>query len=169
MNLVLWYPSGESFDLIGFADAVYAGYLLEQKSTSGMANFLGPCLVSWATRKQNSVALSTAEAEYVAAASCCAQLLWIKRQLEDFGIKTDCIPIMCDKISAINMANNPVQHKRTKHIDIRHHFLRDNVEKGFIIMKFCATEDQIADIFTKALVREPFLKNRLSLGLVFHN
>ena len=81
VNLVLWYPSRDSFDLIGFADAVYAGYLLDQKSTSGMANFLGPCLVSWATRKQNSVALSIAEAEYVVAASCCAQLLWINQQL----------------------------------------------------------------------------------------
>ena len=169
VNLVLWYPSGDSFDLIGFADADYVGYLVDRKSTSGMANFLGPCLVSWATRKQNSVALSTAEAKYVAAASCCAQLFWIKQQLEDFGIKTGCIPIMCDNTSAINMAKNLVQHKRTKHIDIRHHFLRDNVEKGFIIMKFCATEDQIVDIFTKALGREPFLKNLLSLGLVFHN
>lgn len=119
--------------------------------------------------KQNSVALSTTEAEYVAVASCCAQFLWIKQQLEDFGIKTSCIPIMCDKTSAINMTNNPVPHNRTKHIDIRHHFLRENVEKGFIIMKFCATEDQIADIFTKALGREPFLINRLSLGLVFQN
>ena len=72
VNLVLWYPSGDSFDLIGFADADYAGYLVVRKSTSGMDNFLGPCLVSWATRKQNSVALSIAEAEYVAAASCCA-------------------------------------------------------------------------------------------------
>ena len=134
-----------------------------------MANFLGPCIVSWATRKQYSVALSTAEAKYVAVASCCAQLLWIKQQLEDFGIKTGYIPIMCDNTSAINMAKNPVQHKCTKHIDIRHHFLRDNVEKGFIIMKFCATEDQIADIFTKALGREPFLKNRLSLILVFQS
>ena len=134
-----------------------------------MANFLGPCLVSWATRKQNSVALSTAGAKYVAAASCCSQLFWIKQQLEDIGIKTGCIPIMCDNTSAINMAKNPVQHKRTKYIDIRHHFLRDNVEKGFIIMKFCATEDQIVDIFTKALGREPFLKNRLSFGLVFQN
>ena len=124
---MLWYPSGDSFDLIGFADADYAGYLVDRKSTSGMANFLGPCLVSWATRKQNSVALSTAEAKYVAAASCCAQLFWIKQQLEDFGIKTGCIPIMCDNISVVSMEKNPVQHKRTKHIDVRHHFLRDNV------------------------------------------
>lgn len=78
MNLVLWYPTGDSFDLKGFADADYAGHMVDRKSTSEMAHFLGPCLISWATRKQNSVTLSTAEAEYVAAASCCAQLLWIK-------------------------------------------------------------------------------------------
>ena len=79
MNLVLWYPTGDSFELKGFADADYAVHMVYRKSTSGMAHFLGPCLISWATRKQNSVALSTAEAEYVAAASCCAQLLWIKQ------------------------------------------------------------------------------------------
>ena len=106
-----------------------------------MANFLGPCLVSWTTRKQNSVALSTTEAEYIAVASCCAQLLWIKQQLKDFVIKTGCIPIMCDNTSAINMAKNPVQHKRTKHIDIRHHFLRDNVEKGNIVLTYCPTQE----------------------------
>ncbi|XP_019236118.1 PREDICTED: uncharacterized protein LOC109216423 [Nicotiana attenuata] len=77
-DLVLYYPSGDNFNLIGYADADYAGYLVDRKSTSGMALFLGSCLISWGTRKQNSVALSTIEAEYVAAASCYAQLLWIK-------------------------------------------------------------------------------------------
>ncbi|XP_070008214.1 secreted RxLR effector protein 161-like [Nicotiana sylvestris] len=77
-DLVLYYPSGDSFNLIRYADADYAGYLVDRKNTSGMAHFLGSCLISWETRKQNSVSLSTAEAEYVAAASCCAQLLWIK-------------------------------------------------------------------------------------------
>ncbi|XP_070013122.1 uncharacterized protein [Nicotiana sylvestris] len=108
------------------------------------------------TRKQNSVALSTAEAEYVAAASCFAQLLWIKQQLEDFGVLTESVPLLCDNTSALNMAKNPVQQKRTKHIDVRHHFLRDNVEKGLICMKFCSIENQITDIFTKALSREHF-------------
>ncbi|XP_075074546.1 secreted RxLR effector protein 161-like [Nicotiana tabacum] len=78
-DLVLYYPSGDSFNLIGYADADYAGYLMDRKSTSGMAHFLGSCLIYWWTRKQNSVALSTVEAEYVATASCCAQLLWIKQ------------------------------------------------------------------------------------------
>ena len=131
-----------------------------------MAHFLGSCLISWGSKKQNSVALSTAEAEYVAAASCCAQLLWIKQQLSDFGLKIEQVPIFCDNTSAINIAKNLVQHKRTKHINIRHHFLRENVEKGLISMNFCTTEEQIADIFTKALAREHFEGNRLELGMM---
>ena len=134
-----------------------------------MTHFLGSCLISWGSKQQNSVALSTAEAEYVAAASCCAQLLWIKQQLSDFGLKIEQVPIFCDNTSAINIAKNPVQHKRTKHIDIRHHFLRDNVEKGSISMNFCTTEEQIADIFTKALAREHFERNGLELGMMKTN
>lgn len=110
------------------------------------------------------MALSTAKVGYVVAASCCAQLLWIKQQLSDFGIGSGCIPIFCDNTSAINMAKNPVQHKRTKHIDVRHHFLRAYVEKGLIKMMHCGTNDQIADIFTKALGRETYEKNKLALG-----
>lgn len=168
-DLVLYYPSGDNFNLVGFADADYAGYLVDKNSTSGMAHFLGSCLISWGTRKQNSVALSIAEAEYVAATSCCAQLLWIKQQLEDFGVYTDCVPLLCDNTSALNMTKNPVQHKRTKHIDVRHHFLRDNVEKGLICMKLCSTEDQIADIFTKALSKKHFERNKMALGLIKPN
>ena len=110
--------------------------------------------------------MSTVEAGYVAAASCYAQLLWIKQQLNDFCIDTGCIPIYCDNTSAINISRNPCQHKRTKHIDIRRHFLRDNVEKGLISMNFCSTENQIADIFTKALSGELFERKRLELGLI---
>ena len=128
-----------------------------------MTHFLGPCLVCWATKKQHSIAMSTAEAEYLAAASCCAQLLWIRQQLKDFCIDTGCIPIYCDKTSVINIAKNPCQYKMTKHIDIHHHSLRDNVKKGLINMNFCATNKQTADIFTKALSRDQFERNRLEL------
>ncbi|XP_070029586.1 secreted RxLR effector protein 161-like [Nicotiana sylvestris] len=124
-DLVLYYPSRDNFDLIGYANADYADYLVDRKSTSGMTHFLGSCLISWGTRKQNSVALSTAEAEYVAPASCFAQLLWIKQQLEDFGVFFDCVPLLCDNTNALNMVKNPIQHKRTKNINVRHHFLRD--------------------------------------------
>ena len=85
-NLGLWYPRNNSFDLIGFSDADYAGSKIDRKSTSGTCQFLGPCLVSWSSRKQNSVAISTTEAEYVAAGSCCAQILWMRQTLKDFGV-----------------------------------------------------------------------------------
>jgi len=149
LDLARWYPKGCNFDLVEYADADYAGFLVDRKSTSGIAHFLGPCLVSWTTKKQYSVAMSTAEAEYVAAISCCAQLLWIKKQLKDFCIDMGCIPIYGDNTSAINISKNPCQHKRTKYIDIRHHFLRDTVEKGLISMNFYSTENQIADLFAQ--------------------
>ncbi|XP_070003118.1 secreted RxLR effector protein 161-like [Nicotiana sylvestris] len=165
-DLCLWYPKGSNFNLLGYVDADYAGFLVNRKSTSGMAHFLGSCLVSWATKKQNSVALSIAEAEYVDAALCCAQLLWIKQQLMDFEIDICCTPIFCDNTSAISMTKNPVHHKKTKHIDVRHHFLRDNYEKDLITIEFCATNKQIVDIFTNALSRENFERNRLELGMI---
>ena len=112
------------------------------------------------------MALSTAEAEYVAAASCCSQVLWIKYQLEDYGTFLNTIPILCDNTSAISIAKNPVHHSRTKHIHIRHHFLRDNVELGLIRVDHVRTEDQVTDIFTKALDRRPYEYLRLLLGMI---
>ena len=165
-NLCLWYPRFSTFSLVGYTDADYAGYLVDRKSTSGMAQFIGPCLVSWGSRKQNSIALSTTEAEYIAAAACCSQLLWLKQQLKDFGVELGTLEIKCDNTSAINVSKNPVHHSRTKHIDIRHHFLRDHVEKGNIELTHCRTEDQIADIFTKGLSRLPYLNLRMLLGMI---
>ncbi|XP_042983356.1 uncharacterized protein LOC122312767, partial [Carya illinoinensis] len=149
INLGLWYPKHTSFDLISYTDADYAGCKIDRKSTSGACHFLGHALVSWFSKKQNSVALSTAEAEYVAAGSCCAQALYMKQQLEDFKLMYNHIPIKCDNTSAINLSKNPIQHSRTKHIEIRYHFLRDHVQKGDIMLEFTNTHDQLADIFTK--------------------
>jgi len=165
-NLALWYPRGCNFDLVGYADTDFASFLVDRKSTSGMAHFLRPYLVSWTTKKQQFVAMSIAEVEHVAAASCCAQLLLIRQQLNDFCVDMGCILLFCDNTSAINIFKNPYQHKRTKHIDIRHHFLRDNVEKGLISMNFSVTDNQITDIFTKALSREQFERNKLELDLI---
>ena len=165
-DLCLWYPKGSNIDLIGYTDADFAGFNVDRKSTSGMAHFLGSCLISWGSKKQNSVALSTAESEYIAAALCCAQLLWIKTQLKDFGVCSGSVPILCDNTSAINISKNPVQHSKTKHIEIRHHFLRDNVEKGNVSLEFCRSEDQLADIFTKPLCKEVFVRLRTLLGMV---
>jgi hypothetical protein len=87
-------------------------------------------MVSWASKKQNSVALSTAEAEYIVAGHCCAQLLWMRQTLRDYGYKLSKVHILCDNVSAIRMADNPVEHNRTKHIDIRYYFLMDDQQRG---------------------------------------
>ena len=118
-NLGIWYPKDTGFDLIGYTDSDYAGCRIDRKSTSGSCQFLGRRLISWFSKKQHSVSTSTAEAEYIAAGSCCAQLLWMRNQLRDYGLNLEHIPIFCDNTSAIAISNNPVQHSRTKHIDIR--------------------------------------------------
>jgi hypothetical protein len=128
----LWYPRGSTFDLIGYSDADWAGCKINRKSTSGTCQFLGRSLVSWASKKQNSVTLSTAEAEYIVAGHCCAQLLWMRQTLRDYGYKLTKVPLLCDNESAIRMADNPVEHSHTKHIAIRYHFLRDHQQKGDI-------------------------------------
>ena len=161
----LWYSRDSQFDLIAYSDSDFAGCKLDRKSTSGACQFLGSNLISWFSKKQNSVALSTAEAEYVAAGSCCAQILWIKRQLEDYGITLDKIPIRCDNTSAINLTKNPIQYSRTKHIEIRHHFIREHVANNDIYLDYVNTNDQLADIFTKSLSEERFCYLRGELGV----
>ena len=165
-NLGLWYPKGSKFKLVGFSDADYAGCKVDRKSTSGTCQFLGRSLVSWTSKKQNSVALSTAEAEYVAAGSCCAQLLWMRQTLKDFGYNLTKVPLLCDNESAIMIAYNPVDHSRTKHIDIRHHFLRDHSIKGDIDISYVRTENQLADIFTKPLDEKRFCELRSELNIL---
>ena len=162
----LRYAFGGEFNLVGYSDADFAGYKLDRKSTSGTCHLLGSSLVSWHSKKQASVALSTAEAEYVAAGSCCAQTLWLKQQLFDYGLKLDHIPIRCDNTSAINLTKNPILHSRTKHIEIRHHFIRDHVQKGDCIIEFVDSNNQLADIFTKPLPKDRFFQLRNELGVL---
>ncbi|KAH9685562.1 Integrase catalytic domain-containing protein [Citrus sinensis] len=166
IDIGLWYPRGTHIDLTCFSDADFSGYKVDRKSTNGTCYILGHSLVSWFSKKQNSVALSTTEAEYIAAGSCCAQALWMKQTLRDYGINLEQIPIKCDNTSAINLSKNPIQHSRTKHIAIRHHFLRDHVQKGDIALEFISTEKQLADIFTKLLCEEQFSKIRHELGMM---
>jgi len=161
----LFYPKTRSFDLIAYSDADYAGCKSDRKSTSGTCQFLGKSLVSWFSKKQNSVALSTTEAEYVAAGCCCAQILWMRQTLKDLRLEFQTIPIFCDNTSAINLSKNPILHSRTKHIDVRHHFLRDHALKGDIELQFISTHDQLADIFTKPLNVDQFDKIRQELGM----
>jgi hypothetical protein len=122
--------------------------------------------VSWSSKKQNCVALSTVEAEYIAADAYCAQLLWMKQTLRDFGCEFNKILLLCDNESAIKLTNNLVQHSRTKHIDIRHHFLRDHEAKGDIKISHVSIENQLADIFTKPLDETRFFTLRSELNIL---
>jgi hypothetical protein len=117
-DIGLWYSKGSKFDLLGYSDSNYVGCEVDQKSTLGTCQFLGWSLVSWSSKKQNCVALSTIEAKYVAAGACCAQLLWMRQTLHDFGCRFTKIPLLGDNESAIKLANNPISHSRTKHIDV---------------------------------------------------
>ena len=125
INIGLWYPADVSLNLVGYSNSDFAGCKIDRKSTSGTCHLLRSSLVSWHNKKQACVALSTAEAEYIVAGSCYAQNLWLKQQLSDFGLNLSKSPILCDNTSAINVTKNLVQHSRTKHIEIRHHFIRD--------------------------------------------
>ncbi|GJZ67657.1 retrovirus-related pol polyprotein from transposon TNT 1-94 [Tanacetum coccineum] len=165
-HLGLWYPKVSGIETIVYSDSGHAGDYVDQKSTSGICTFMGCCLTSWFSKKQSALAISTTEAEYVSAGKACQQALWMKQALVDYGIRLDDIPIMYDNKGAIDLSKNPVQHSRTKHIEILHHFLRDNVQKGNISIEKVSLEDNIADILTKPLIREPFNYLRLGLGMM---
>ncbi|GJZ79554.1 retrovirus-related pol polyprotein from transposon TNT 1-94 [Tanacetum coccineum] len=130
INMGLWYPKDTGFELTAFSDSDHAGCLDSRKSTSGGIQFLGgDKLVSWSSKKQDCTSMSSAEAEYVSLSACCAQVLWLRTQLTDYGFHFDKIPMYCDSKAAIAISCNPVQHSRTKHIDVRYHFIKEQVEK----------------------------------------
>nr|GEX21896.1 retrovirus-related Pol polyprotein from transposon TNT 1-94 [Tanacetum cinerariifolium] len=153
----LWYPKDTGFDLTVFSDSNHAGCLDSRKSTSDGIQFLGgDKLVSWSSKKHDYTPMSSAEDEYVSLSVCCAQVLWMRTQLTDYGFHFDKIPMYCDSKVAIAISYNPVQHSRTKHIDVRYHFIKEKVEKGIVELFFIRTEYQLADLFTKALPEERF-------------
>ncbi|GJZ41760.1 retrovirus-related pol polyprotein from transposon TNT 1-94 [Tanacetum coccineum] len=156
INMGLWYPKDNAMSLTAYADADHAGCQDSRRSTSGSAQFLGDRLVSWSSKKQRSTAISTTEAEYIAMSGCCAQILWMRSQLKDYGFEFNKIPLYCDNKSAIALCCNNVQHSRSKHIDIRHHFIQEQVENKVVELYFVETNYQLADILTKALPRERF-------------
>nr|GFC12627.1 retrovirus-related Pol polyprotein from transposon TNT 1-94 [Tanacetum cinerariifolium] len=157
IHMGLWYPKDTDFELTAFLDSDHAGCLDSRKSTSGGIQFLGGNkLVSWSSKKQDCTSMSSVEAEYVSLSACCAQVLWMRTQLTDYGFHFDKIPMYCDSKAAIAISCNPVQHLRTKHIDVRYHFIKEKIEKGIVELFFVETKYQLADLFTKALPVERF-------------
>ncbi|GJW53169.1 hypothetical protein Tco_0097254 [Tanacetum coccineum] len=167
-HLRLWYPKGTGIETVVYADSDHAGDYVDRKSTSGICMFVGCCLTSWFSKKQITLAISTTEAEYVSAKKACQQALWMKQALIDYDIRLDDVLIMCDNKGVIDLSKNLVQHSRTKHIEIRHHFLRDNVQKGQISIEKVPSVDNIADILMKHLKHESFNYLRLGLGMMEH-
>ena len=137
-----------------------------EKVLRGGCFYVGTNLVSQISKKQNSISLSTKEAEYIAVGSCCTQLLWMQKLLLDYGIRQEHLSIYCDNTSAINISKNPVQHSRTKHIEIRHHFNRELVEDGTLTAEFIHINDQKADLFTKPLDSKQFEFVHQNIGVI---
>ncbi|KAG6396851.1 hypothetical protein SASPL_143008 [Salvia splendens] len=162
----VFYKRGMTEELTVYTDSDYAGDVDNRRSTSGYAFLLSGGAVAWASKKQPVVTLSTTEAEFIAAAYCACQCVWMRRILEEFGLmQSGCTTILCDNNSTIKLSRNPILHGRSKHIDVRFHFLRDLTKNEVVKLVHCGTNDQIADILTKPLKLEAFVRLREKLGV----
>lgn len=163
----LIYKKCDNFMLKGFTDADWAGDETDRRSTSGYCFSMGATVISWCSKKQSTVALSSTEAEYMAATMAAQECVWLKYLMKDIFSQIDyAVSIYCDNESAIKLASNPILHRRTKHIDVRYHFIREKVLSQEIELKGIPTTNQIADIFTKALDKSKFETFRYALGVM---
>jgi hypothetical protein len=167
LNFGLWYTKSDSNQLFGYTDNDFPGSLDDSKSTSGHVFLLGMNLISWASKKQPIVSISSAEAEYVAATSTSCQAVWLRRILKDMShTENDPTPLFYDNTLAIYLSKNHVFHKKIKHIDSHFHFIRKLINNGDIVLQFCVSRDQLADIFTKPLGKSIFDFRRQHLGII---
>ena len=162
----IWYGHVQEFKLVGYTDSDWAGCLEDRKSTSGYMFSLGSGAVCWSSKKQAVTALSSSEAEYTAATSSACQAVWLRRILADINQEhEEPTVIYCDNKAAIAMTKNPAYHGRTKHVDIRVHFIRDLVVEGKVVLQYCNTNEQVADVLTKALSRDKHVYFKSKLGV----
>jgi hypothetical protein len=169
LSFGIWYKNGNGDDLqlIGWTDSDYAGDSDDRKSTSGYVFKLDSGAISWSSKKQPIVTLSTTEAEFVAAASSACQAIWLRNVLSHLGCNQGVSSvILCDNSSSIKLSKNPVMHRRCKHIDVRYHFLRDLTKDNVIELKHCSSQEQLTDVLTKPLKLESFCRLREGLGVV---
>jgi len=166
MDMGITYSPSDDMYLVGYTDADYAGDKLDRKSTSGLVFLLNNALVSWSSQKQPSVALSSTESEYVACASGGTEAVWLRNLLEELNFpQNEPTPIFVDNTSAISLTGNPVLHSRTKHIDVRHHKIRELVQNGEVVVLYVHTSKQLADGLTKPLLKGKLEENRSAIGL----
>jgi hypothetical protein len=170
LNFGLWNTQSDNNHLSGYIDDDFVGSLDDRKSTSGHVFHLGTNLISWASKKQPIVSISSTETEYVAATSACCQAVWLRRILKYMShTKNDPTPIFCDNTSTISLSKNHVFHKKRKHIDTPFHFIHELVNNGDIALQLCGSRDQLADIFTKPLGKFVFDFQRQHLGIISVN
>lgn len=166
----IFYKKGGNEGLIAYTDSYYSGDLDDRKSTSGYVFIFGSGAVSWSSKKQPIASLSTTEAEFIVTAACACQAIWLKRVLKTLDqTQQEKNTIYCDSSSAIKLSRNPVMHGRSKHIDVRFHFLRQLVQTDMIELVHCNTLEQIADVMTKPLKLDDFVKMRTMLGVCAEN
>ncbi|GKE45824.1 hypothetical protein Tco_1473108 [Tanacetum coccineum] len=162
----IWYSREADFNLFGYSDSDWGGCKDDGKSTSGHMFSLGSGAISWSSKKQEVVALSSGEAEYIAVTSAACQAVWLRRLLNDLHKEQQgSTIILCDNKATIAMTKNPAFHNRTKHIDIRYHFIRTLAAKGEIVLKYCGTKEQVADVLTKSIsiAQHAYLRKRLGV------
>jgi hypothetical protein len=163
----LSYDGNHDFILSGYTNSDWAGSVSDRKSTSGCCFSLGSAMISWQSRKQSNIALSTAEAEYIAACSASCEAIWLRKLLTGlFDLEMEATTILCDNQSCIKMTENPVFHDRSKHLEIRYHYICDLVQRGAIKLQYVSTDEQVADVLTKPLSHVKFEHFRDKLGIV---
>lgn len=165
LDLKLIYKADDQTDLCGYVDADWGGDVNDRKSTSGFVFKLFDCVISWSSRKQSTVSLSSTEAELLALSSCITEACWLKNVLHDFQWVSSPVIINVDNQAAINIGINPENNKRVKHLDIKYHFIKEKIDSNVVELKYLKSEHQIADLFTKSLARPRFLYFREKLGL----
>jgi hypothetical protein len=163
----LSYDGDHNFTLSGYTDAYWAGSVTNRKITSRCCFSLGSAMISWQSRKQSNIALSTAKAEYIAACSASCKAIWLRKLLTGlFDLEMEATTILCDNQSYIKMTENPVFHDRSKHIEIRYHYIRDMVQRGALKLLYVSMDEQVADVLTKPLSRVKFEHFRDKIGIV---
>ena len=166
-DYVLCYR-GKNLRLAGYSDADWAGDLDQRKSTSGYAFLLNDCAISWSSKKQSCIALSTMEAKYIACSASVQEAVWLRRFLQYLEIvktASEPVTIFCDSMAALACAKDPKYHGKTKHIQIRYHYVRDMVAQKEVILKHISTSEMVADPLTKPIARDVFIRHVKSLGL----